>query len=204
VYNAAISTKGVMMSDTQTDENTINEENLEESQTEESSETTETEPEMSAEEKLQVALDEAQGDVQKYKDEYIRVHADFENSKKRLEKEKATAVAYSNEAFAMDMLGVLDSLESALGSVDQVESGDDAIAKFKEGLELTKEQMLKALARNGVEEISTEGEFDPNIHQAVMQMESPEHESGQIVQLLQKGYKMKERILRAAMVSTAK
>jgi molecular chaperone GrpE len=193
-----------MMSDTQTDENTINEENLEESQTEESSETTETEPEMSAEEKLQVALDEAQGDVQKYKDEYIRVHADFENSKKRLEKEKATAVAYSNEAFAMDMLGVLDSLESALGSVDQVESGDDAIAKFKEGLELTKEQMLKALARNGVEEISTEGEFDPNIHQAVMQMESPEHESGQIVQLLQKGYKMKERILRAAMVSTAK
>jgi molecular chaperone GrpE len=159
---------------------------------------------MSAEEKLQVALDEAQGDVQKYKDEYIRVHADFENSKKRLEKEKATAVAYSNEAFAMDMLGVLDSLESALGSVDQVESGDDAIAKFKEGLELTKEQMLKALARNGVEEISTEGEFDPNIHQAVMQMESPEHESGQIVQLLQKGYKMKERILRAAMVSTAK
>ncbi len=192
------------MSDTQTDENTINEENLEESQTEESSETTETEPEMSAEEKLQVALDEAQGDVQKYKDEYIRVHADFENSKKRLEKEKATAVAYSNEAFAMDMLGVLDSLESALGSVDQVESGDDAIAKFKEGLELTKEQMLKALARNGVEEISTEGEFDPNIHQAVMQMESPEHESGQIVQLLQKGYKMKERILRAAMVSTAK
>jgi molecular chaperone GrpE len=193
-----------MMSDTQTDENTINEENLEESQTEESSETTETEPEMSAEEKLQVALDEARGDVQKYKDEYIRVHADFENSKKRLEKEKATAVAYSNEAFAMDMLGVLDSLESALGSVDQVESGDDAIAKFKEGLELTKEQMLKALARNGVEEISTEGEFDPNIHQAVMQMESPEHESGQIVQLLQKGYKMKERILRAAMVSTAK
>jgi molecular chaperone GrpE len=204
VYNAVISTKGVMMSDTQTDENTINEENLEESQTEESSETTETEPEMSAEEKLQVALEEAQGDVQKYKDEYIRVHADFENSKKRLEKEKATAVAYSNEAFAMDMLGVLDSLESALGSVDQVESGDDAIAKFKEGLELTKEQMLKALARNGVEEISTEGEFDPNIHQAVMQMESPEHESGQIVQLLQKGYKMKERILRAAMVSTAK
>ena len=165
---------------------------------------TESEPEMSIEEKLQSALDEAQDEAQKYKDEYIRVHADFENSKKRLEKEKATAVAYSNEAFAMDMLGVLDSLESALSSVDQVESADDTIAKFKEGLVLTKEQMLKALARNGVVEISGEGEFDPNIHQAVMQIESPEHESGQIVQLLQKGYTMKDRVLRAAMVSTAK
>jgi molecular chaperone GrpE len=197
-----LSTKGVDMSDTKN-----NEEILEETQTEtsvEADETEEKEVEMTAEEKLQAALDEAKAEVAKYKDEYIRVHADFDNSKKRLEKEKATAVAYSNEAFAMDMLGVLDSLESALSSVDQVESGEDAIAKFKEGLELTKEQMLKALARNGVEEIATDGEFDPNIHQAVMQMESDEHESGQIVQLLQKGYSMKDRVLRAAMVSTAK
>ena len=185
----------------------IDEEKIEETQTEESvdrEETAEKEPEMTAEEKLQAALDEAKAEVAKYKDEYIRVHADFDNSKKRLEKEKATAVAYSNEAFAMDMLGVLDSLESALNSVGQVESGEDAIAKFTEGLELTKEQMLKALARNGVEEIATDGEFDPNVHQAVMQVESPDHESGQIVQLLQKGYSMKDRVLRAAMVSTAK
>jgi len=170
----------------------------------EAQENQEKEPEMTAQEALQAKLDEAQAEAAKYKNEYIRVHADFENSKKRLEKEKATAVAYSNEAFAMDMLGVLDSLESALNSVDQVEESEDAIAKFKEGLELTKEQMLKALARNGVEEISTEGPFDPNVHQAVMQVESDEHQSGDIVQLLQKGYTMKDRVLRAAMVSTAK
>ena len=185
----------------------IEEESIEASQTEQSAEgeeTVEEAPEMTAEEKLQEALTKAQAEVAKYKDEYIRVHADFENSKKRLEKEKATAVAYSNEAFAMDMLGVLDSLESALTSVNQVESSDDAIKTFKEGLELTKEQMLKALARNGVEEIASEGAFDPNVHQAVMQVESEEHESGQIVQLLQKGYSMKDRVLRAAMVSTAK
>ena len=194
-------TKGVAMSDTK-----IDNEVLEESQVEESMEANETieEPEMTAEEKLQAELDDAHAEVAKYKDEYIRVHADFDNSKKRLEKEKATAVAYSNEAFAMDMLGVLDSLESALSSVSQVESDDDAIAKFAEGLELTREQMLKALARNGVEEIPVEGEFDPNMHQAVMQVESEEHESGQIVQLLQRGYNMKDRVLRAAMVSTAK
>ena len=158
------------------------------------------------EEKLQDALAEAEAETQKYKDEYIRTHADFENTKKRLEKEKATAVAYSNESFAHDMLGVLDSFDNALSSIEQADTDDsgETIAKFREGLELTYEQMLKALKRNGVEEISTDGEFDPDYHQAVMQVDSEDHESGHIVQSLQKGYKMKDRLLRAAMVSTAK
>jgi molecular chaperone GrpE len=197
-----LSIKGVDMSDKEKIQKHTEE--LQNQASAEEEEVSKQEAELSSEEKLQVALDEAEAETQKYKDEYLRVHADFENSKKRLEREKATAVAYSNEAFAMDMLGVLDSMDSALSSVDQVSDPDEAIAKFKEGLELTREQMLKALARNGVTEISIEDEFDPNMHQAVMQIDSDEHESGQIVQLLQKGYKMKERILRAAMVSTAK
>lgn len=158
------------------------------------------------EEKLRDDLTLAEFEVQKYKDEYLRVHADFENSKKRLEKEKATAVAYSNESFARDMLGVLDSFDNALSSMEHIDDDDtvDTMAKFKEGLELTYDQMTKALKRNGVEEIATDGEFDPNMHQAVMQVDSPEHKSGDIVQVLQKGYTMKDRVLRATMVSTAK
>jgi len=185
------------------------EETLETSQTEETevaSEENETEEALSTEEQLQAALEEAQAETQKYKNEYIRVHADFENSKKRLEREKATAVAYSNEAFARDMLGVLDSLESAIASTEQIEATecDEAIAKFREGLQLTYEQTVSVLKKHGVEEVSHEGVFDPNYHQVLMQVESDTHEKDHIVQVMQKGYKMKDRVIRPAMVSTAK
>jgi len=188
------------------DRNEELEESTEDIATEAESQEVEQEDTRTEVEKLQDELTLAEFEIQKYKDEYLRVHADFENSKKRLEREKSTAVAYSNEAFARDMLGVLDSFDNALSSMSQVatDSAEETIAKFREGLELTYEQMKKALSRNGVDEIATDGEFDPNIHQAVMQTESDDHESGQIVQVLQKGYSMKDRVLRATMVSTAK
>jgi len=181
----------------------------EESSIEETVETeaaVETEEAQSMEEKLQAELEEAQAEVTKYKNEYIRVHADFENSKKRLEKEKATAVAYSNEAFARDMLGVLDSLESAIASTEQIDVEDcnEAIAKFREGLALTYDQTVNVLKKHGVEEVAHEGVFDPNFHQVLMQVESEDHEKDHIVQVMQKGYTMKERVIRPAMVSTAK
>ena len=153
---------------------------------------------------IQAELDQALADVQKYKDEYIRTHADFENSKKRLEKEKATAVAFANEGFANDMLGVLDSLENALESAKSSENDISTMQNFIEGIELTYDQVLKALARNGVEQIECKGEFDPNLHQVLMQVDSDEHNTGEIVTVMQKGYTIKERVLRPAMVSTAK
>jgi len=69
---------------------------------------------------------------------------------------------------------------------------------------LTYEQLLSTLKKHGVEEVACEGEFDPNFHQAVTQMDSEEHKSGDIVQVLQKGYKLKERLLRPSMVATCK
>ncbi|NKQ39980.1 MAG: nucleotide exchange factor GrpE [Sulfurovum sp.] len=167
------------------------------------------ESELTEEQRLQIALEEAQVETQKYKDEYIRVHADFDNSKKRLEKEKATAVAYSNEAFARDMLGVLDSIESAIVLSEQIETGDNkdtinAIEKFKEGLQLTLEQTVNVLKRHGVEEVTHEGVFDPNFHQVLMQVDSDKHEKDEIVQIMQKGYVMKDRVIRPAMISTSK
>ncbi len=165
------------------------------------------------EEKAQEELEEAseeselkkcQEELQEQKDKYLRAYADFENMKKRLEREKTNAVIFANEAFAKDLLTVLDTFENALSSFDKIEANEEAVEKIKEGMVLTYEQLLSILKKHGVEEIACEGEFNPEFHQAVTQMESDEHKSGEIVQVLQKGYKLKDRVLRASMVATCK
>jgi molecular chaperone GrpE len=187
----------------------IEQENTDQEQTEEAEqEETEAleEAERTPEEICQDELAEVKAALAEAEEKVLRIHADFENSKKRLEKDKATAVAFANESFAGDMLSILDSFESAFASFDQIDPEDaaEAIAKIKEGMELTYNQTLSVLKKHGVEEVAGEGEFDPEVHQAIMQVESEEHESGHVVQVMQKGYTMKDRTLRAAMVSTAK
>ena len=149
-------------------------------------------------------LEQCQKELAEQKDKFLRAHADFDNMKKRLEKEKTNALIYANEAFAKDLLTVLDTFENALKSVEQVESNDKAINEIKKGMTLTYEQLLSILKKHGVEEVECEGEFNPEHHQAVTQMDSDEHKSGDIVQVLQKGYKLKERLLRPSMVATCK
>ncbi len=165
-------------------------------------ETTESEEENSVDELTQ--LKEL---VAEWEDKYLRTHADFENSKRLLAKDKAAAVSYANESFANDMLSVVDSFESALATIEstEVEEGSsEVIKKIKEGLDLTYAQLTKVLEKNGIKAVDCEGEFNPDFHQAIMQVESEEKDSGEIVQVLQKGYTIKERLLRPAMVSTAK
>jgi len=148
-------------------------ENLEESQTEE---VVEEQVETSEEEVQEIdPLEAALAEAADYKDKYLRAHADFENSKRRLEKDKMNAVAYANESFAKDIL-----------------------------VNLTFEQLKKILEKNSIKEVCCEGEFDPEVHQAIMQVESDEHNEGDVVQVMQKGYTIKDRILRPAMVSTCK
>ncbi|RUM67356.1 MAG: nucleotide exchange factor GrpE [Sulfurospirillum sp.] len=143
--------------------------------------------------------------VAELEDKYLREHADFENIKKRLEKEKAQAVAYANEQFARDLLSVIDSLDSALASVaDEKEPSAKMFNQLKEGIELTINQFAKVFEKHGIELVSIDEGFDPNFHEAVMQVDSDDHKEGEIVQVLQKGYKMKDRLLRSAMVSIAK
>jgi len=175
-------------------------ENLEETQAEEQTEV-ETEEEVTQEvDPLEAALAEAAD----YKDKYLRAHADFENSKRRLEKDKTNAVSYANESFAKDILAVMDSFENAIASMDSSKEGEDVVANIKEGVNLTFEQLKKILEKNHIKEVDCSGEFDPEVHQAIMQVESDEHEVGDVVQVMQKGYTIKDRILRPAMVSTCK
>ena len=144
--------------------------------------------------------------VSEWQDKYMRAYADFDNAKKRLEREKQNAIIYSNESFAKDMISVMDSFDGALSSIESINKEDlsDALSMMEEGIKKTHEQLKKMLEKNGVKEIDCAGTFDPNLHQAIMQVDSDELESGAIAQVLQKGYTIKEQILRPAMVSTVK
>jgi len=176
----------------------------------------ENEPQIN-EEELEVTTEEAeaeaeavenefdllQNELTALKDKYARVHADFDNIKKRLEKEKYTAVEYANEKFAKDMIPVLDALDGAMKSVDGDADKAELFDKLKEGIELTHKSFLTQLEKHGVALVSHDEPFDPNIHNAIQAMDSEEVESGQIVQTFQTGYKYKNRPLREAMVIVA-
>jgi molecular chaperone GrpE len=135
-------------------------------------------------------------------DKFLRTHAEFENIKKRMEREKMTAIEYASEKFAKDMLPVIDALGMAVTSADSDAEPAELLANLKEGVELTLKQMITSLDKHGVSEVEY-GELDPNVHEAVMRVDSEDVESGHIAQVMQKGYKYKDRTLRAAMVSVA-
>ncbi|MBA1420993.1 MAG: nucleotide exchange factor GrpE [Epsilonproteobacteria bacterium] len=174
----------------------------------ETSEQTEEQTEVEAQEETTEVdpLEAAQAEAAEYKDKYLRAHSDFENSKRRLEKDKMNAVSYANESFAKDILAVIDSFENALESIEGAneENSSDVLEKMKEGVKLTYEQLKKILEKNHIKEVDCSGEFDPEVHQAIMQVESDKHNEGDVVQVMQKGYTIKDRILRPAMVSTCK
>ncbi|QKF57513.1 nucleotide exchange factor GrpE [Campylobacter ornithocola] len=145
-------------------------------------------------------LEKLQADYNELKDTYLRANAEFENIKKRMEKEKISATIYANESFAKDLLDVVDALEAAIN----VEANDELSLKIKEGVQNTLDLLLKKLEKHMVKVIEANGEFDPNLHEAMFHVESANHESGHIVQLLQKGYMMNDRVIRSAKVSVAK
>ncbi len=146
--------------------------------------------------------------INELKDQYMRAYADFENTKKRLIRDKDQALEYAYEKIAKDLLPSLDTLGIALKTIcdskEKNEEQNEILGKIEEGIALTLDNLLKTLAKHGIEPISTEGGFDPNFHDAIMQVQSEEHNSGEIVAEMQKGYKYKERVLRPSMVSIAK
>ena len=149
-----------------------------------------------------------QAQIAELKEQYVRAYADFENTKKRLIRDKDQALEYAYEKIAKDLLPSLDTLEIALKSIQDSkvkgENQEEILDKIQEGIALTLDNLLKTLAKHGIEPILTEGGFDPNFHDAIMQVQSEEHKSGEIVAEMQQGYKYKERVLRPSMVSIAK
>ena len=146
-----------------------------------------------------IRIEELEAELKGVNDKYIRVFSEFENYKKRLEKEKYKAIEFASEKFATDLLPVLDNLQMAIQSAETTPD----IEKLKEGVQLTLKNFLSTLSKNGVTNIDTESGFDPNYHEAVMKVDNPDFASGEIVEVLQNGYKLKDRVIRASMVSVA-
>lgn len=131
---------------------------------------------------------------------YLRLMADFQNFRKRQEKEKADIYSYANEKIVKELLGVIDNFERALDAFDQADGQEN----FREGMSLILKQLWDVLEKSGVEEIKALGEeFDPNFHNAVMMEETEEHEPGMVTTVLQKGYILNGKVVRPSMVKVA-
>ncbi|HCZ8941034.1 TPA: nucleotide exchange factor GrpE [Staphylococcus aureus] len=142
-------------------------------------------------------INELQQLADENEEKYLRLYAEFENYKRRIQKENEINKTYQAQRVLTDILPAIDNIERAL----QIEGDDETFKSLQKGVQMVHESLINALKDNGLEVIKTEGEaFDPNIHQAVVQDDNPDFESGEITQELQKGYKFKDRVLRPSMV----
>lgn len=141
------------------------------------------------------------------RDRFLRLAAEMDNLRRRTDREIKDAKSYSVAGFARDMLAVSDNLRRALDAVptEMRATADAALTTLLEGVELTERSMLSALERHGVKKIEAEGQkFDPNFHQAMFEIPNPAVPNNTVVQVVQAGYTIGERVLRPAMVGVAK
>jgi len=175
------------------DEEKIKKEEIEETETEE----TENPKKETKEETEEDIIKQQEETIQQYKDKLQRVHADFENYKKRSEKERLEFVKYANEGLILKVLEAYEDLERAL----EVEEDKN----LREGVELIYKKMTKILEEEGVEPIETEHQkFDPFKHEALMTENNEEYENNEIIQDLQKGYTLNSKVIRYSKVKVCK
>jgi molecular chaperone GrpE len=174
----------------------------EEVQTDETVEANPSEKEAQTEEKdeLTVAnetIEQLEAKIEELENRVHRAQADFENYRRRTLQEKEAANKYRAQNLVTDLLPVLDNFERAL----KVDEPDEKIAPFLQGMDMVYRQLLEAVTKEGLEVVEAVGkEFDPYVHQAVMQVEDSEFASNTVVEEFQKGYKLKDRVIRPSMV----
>jgi len=145
----------------------------------------------------------AEEEAKNHYDKFLRVMAEFENFKKRIEREKSEHQQYSNEKVLSDMLPVLDDFDRILEHIPKDHSKD--VDNLAHGMELVRKNMLMALGKHGLHEIKALGaSFDPNVHEAVSTAEAADSKPDTVIEVHRKGYKLGERLLRAAMVTVSK
>lgn len=144
---------------------------------------------------VETQLNECLAQKDEWKDRCLRTAAEFENFKRRSEKERVLWISNTQAGILTDVLGLVDDFERAFA-----QPADTS----REGFKLIYKSLQKILEKYGVQEIKEITEFDPELHEAIMQVESADHQAGQIVHVLQKGYRFKDQILRPAKVSVAK
>jgi len=141
------------------------------------------------------------------KDRLLRTLAEMENLRRRTDREIADTRQYAVANFARDLIGVADNMQRALGtlSAEQRELADPAIKSHIEGVELTERELAKVMEKHGIRKFDPQGQkFDPNLHQAMFEVPDASVPSGTVVQVMQPGYMIAERVLRPALVGVAK
>ena len=169
---------------------------LEEEVIEETSEACE-DAEAGEEAEAQAEEKEANPEDEALNERYLRLMADFQNFKRRTEKEKGDIYAFANEKIIGELLNVIDNFERAMASGNEEDN-------FYKGMEMILKQLLGVIEKAGASEIKALGEdFDPNFHNAIMMEDSTEYESGKVTGVLQKGYVLNNKVIRPAMVKVA-
>ncbi|QOR68986.1 nucleotide exchange factor GrpE [Cytobacillus suaedae] len=135
--------------------------------------------------------------VQESENKLYRVQADFENFKRRVRLDQEAAQKYRAQSLISDMLSSIDNFERAM----KIDAEDDKMKTLLQGMDMVYRGLIEALKNEGVEIIESVGQqFDPQLHQAVMQVEDSEYDSGVVIEEFQKGYKLKDRVIRPSMV----
>jgi molecular chaperone GrpE len=152
-------------------------------------------------------IETLRGEAADLRDRLLRALAETENTRRRAEREKQDASQYAVTRFARDMLQIADNFNRALAAAPAQlrEAADPQIKAVLEGIEATERQLLSTMERHGVAPIdTTDGKFDPNLHQAIAEVPGGEKPPGSIVDVVQSGYKIGDRLLRPAMVTVAR
>lgn len=146
-----------------------------------------------------------QAELTETKDKMLRALADADNARKRAERMQIDSTKFAVAGFARDMLDVSDNLRRAIDAIPESKREDETIANLLQGIEATERVMLSTLERNGIRKIApTSGQFDPNHHEAMFEADVPGKKHGEIIQLIEPGYMIHERLLRPARVGVAK
>jgi molecular chaperone GrpE len=154
---------------------------------------------------LEERLAAAEADLAESKDRLLRALAETENVRRRAQREREDAAKYGASNLAKDLLNVADNLRRALASVPEGQAKDELTRTLLQGVDATERELLAAFERHGIRRIDPMGErFDHNFHQAIMEIENSGQPGGTVVQVLQPGYAMHDRLLRPAMVGVAK
>ena len=181
---------------TKSSENSENNKELKEKEAENNKELKEKEAELSPEDK-----------IKELEEKLTRTLAEMENQRRRFEKEKDDAFEYGGFSFARESLNLIDNFDRAKQSLENDEKikGSDALKKTLEHLDIVKKDLISIFKKNNIEEIkAVDKKLDPNLHQAMMEVEDNNKEPGTIVQEIQKGFKMKDRLLRPSLVAVSK
>ncbi len=150
-------------------------------------------------------LSVAEAEINDLRDKLLRAVAETENVRRRSDKEKADAANYAVTNFARDMLSIGDNLHRALQALPDDADLPDSVKNLIEGVKMTDRELHNVFERHGINKIDPHGEpFDHNHHQAMFETETADHPNGTVLQVMQIGYKIKDRLLRPAMVGVSK